>query len=211
MSNSMGKKSPKILRIAISGKSGCGNTTVTRLVSEKLAIKMVNYTFRSLAEDEGVSFEEIRRRAELNDEIDRLVDQRQIEMAMKGSCILGSRLAIWMLKEADLRVYLNVKLEERVRRIQKREGGEIDQRMQETVERDLLDHERYLRIYGINNDIFSFADIIINSSRLDAEQVANLIIGALPKEYLENLSNYEEKPKMSKKKVSTVASETIPT
>ncbi|MGL4525297.1 MAG: (d)CMP kinase [Spirochaetia bacterium] len=177
----------KILRIAISGKSGCGNTTASRLVSEKLGIRMVNYTFRSLAEDEGVSFEEIRRRAELNDEIDRLVDQRQIEMAMDSSCILGSRLAIWMLKEADLRVYLNVNLEERVRRIHKREGGELAQRMQETVERDQLDHERYLRIYGINNDIFSFADIIINSSRLEAEQVANLIIGAIPKNYLEKM------------------------
>ncbi len=191
MSNSCEKKYPKILRIAISGKSGCGNTTVSRLVSQKLGIKMVNYTFRNLAEDEGVSFEEIRRRAELNDEIDRLVDHRQMEMAMQGSCILGSRLAIWMLQEADLRVYLNVNLEERVHRIQKREGGDIEQRMQETVERDQLDHERYLRIYGINNDMFSFADIIINSSKLEAEQVANLIIGAIPNEYLETLAQYK--------------------
>lgn len=205
MSSNTGKKTPKILRIAVSGKSGCGNTTVTRLVSEKLGIKMVNYTFRNLAEDEGVSFEEIRRRAELNDDIDRLVDQRQIEMAMKGSCILGSRLAIWMLKEADLRVYLNVKLEERVRRIQEREGGDLDMRMQETVDRDQLDHERYLRIYGINNDMFSFADIVINSSRLHAEQVANLIIGALPKEYLDNLSLYEEKQKLPRKKTAPLA------
>ncbi len=195
MSNSPEKKKSKILRIAISGKSGCGNTTVSRLVSQKLGIKMVNYTFRNLAEDEGVSFEEIRRRAELNDEIDRLVDHRQMEMAMQGSCILGSRLAIWMLHEADLRVYLNVNLEERIRRIQKREGGNIEQRMQETVERDQLDHERYLRIYGINNDMFSFADIIINSSRLEAEQVANLIIGAIPKEHLEALAQYKPEKK----------------
>lgn len=195
MSNSPQKKNSKILRIAISGKSGCGNTTVSRLVSRKLGIKMVNYTFRNLAEDEGVSFEEIRRRAELNDEIDRLVDHRQMEMAMQGSCILGSRLAIWMLHEADLRVYLNVKLEERIRRIQKREGGDIEQRMQETVERDQLDHERYLRIYDINNDMFSFADIIINSSHMEAEQVANLIIGAIPNDRLEALPQYKPEKK----------------
>ena len=41
------------MRIAISGKSGCGNTTVTRLVSEALGFEMINFTFRSLAEEIG--------------------------------------------------------------------------------------------------------------------------------------------------------------
>jgi cytidylate kinase len=180
------------LRIAISGKSGCGNTTASRLVAEKLQINLVNYTFRNLAQDEGVSFEDIRRKAELNDDIDRLVDQRQVEKAMSSSCVLGSRLAIWMLKDADLRVYLNVGLEERVRRIHQREGGEYLDKMSETIERDQMDHERYQRIYGIDNDAFSFADIIINSGRLKAEQVANLIIGALPLHYFEDASQERE-------------------
>ena len=38
------------MRIAISSKSGCGNTTVTTLVSEKLNYQMINFTFRHLAE-----------------------------------------------------------------------------------------------------------------------------------------------------------------
>ena len=41
------------LRIAISGKSGCGNTTVSNLLSKTLNIAMINYTFRSLSEETG--------------------------------------------------------------------------------------------------------------------------------------------------------------
>ncbi|HEY9053576.1 MAG TPA: hypothetical protein VIO60_02025, partial [Rectinemataceae bacterium] len=31
--------------IAISGKSGCGNTTVSRLVAKRLERRFINYTF----------------------------------------------------------------------------------------------------------------------------------------------------------------------
>jgi cytidylate kinase len=30
------------LRIAVSGKSGCGNTTVSRLLSQRLGIRLIN-------------------------------------------------------------------------------------------------------------------------------------------------------------------------
>jgi len=36
------------MKIAVSGKSGCGNTTISRLVSEKLELSFINFTFRSL-------------------------------------------------------------------------------------------------------------------------------------------------------------------
>ena len=96
----------KKLRIAISGKSGCGNTTVSKLLSEKLNVKMINFTFRSLAEETGLSLSEIIEKAKTDDSFDIKVDTRQVEMAREDSCVLGSRLAIWMLKEADIKVYL---------------------------------------------------------------------------------------------------------
>ena len=37
------------IRIAISGKSGCGNTTVSSLLAERLGVKLFNFTFRQLA------------------------------------------------------------------------------------------------------------------------------------------------------------------
>jgi DNA ligase (NAD+) len=52
-------KAVKELRIAISGKSGCGNTTVSTLLSQKLNIKLINYTFRQLAEEKGLTLAQV--------------------------------------------------------------------------------------------------------------------------------------------------------
>ena len=91
------------MRIAISSKSGCGNTTVTTMLSKRLGYPMVNFTFRQMAEERGVDFWTFCRMAENDYDIDRELDRRQVEMAMKEEdCILASRLAVWMLKEADL-------------------------------------------------------------------------------------------------------------
>ena len=47
------------LRIAISGKSGCGNTTVSGLLSEKLGVKLINYTFRQLAAEKSMTLSQV--------------------------------------------------------------------------------------------------------------------------------------------------------
>ena len=103
-------KAGKELRIAISGKSGCGNTTVSTLLSQKLNIKLINYTFRQLAEEKGLTLAQVIENAKTDDSYDKYVDTHQVELAKKESCVLGSRLAIWMLKEANLKVYLKLLL-----------------------------------------------------------------------------------------------------
>ncbi|NIZ40766.1 AAA family ATPase [Spirochaetales bacterium BR193] len=171
------------MRIAMSGRSGCGNTTAGRLVADRLGINHVNYTFRNLAKDKGISFNELRHMAQESDEIDKELDRHQLELAITQSCVLSSRLAIWMLPVADLKIFLNIPLDERSRRIAQREGGDIESKIAETQQRDVLDHQRYYRIYGIDTNRFDSADIIINSGRLNASQVADIIISAIPRDY----------------------------
>ncbi|WP_010255525.1 (d)CMP kinase [Treponema primitia] len=163
-------------RIAISGKSGCGNTTVSKLVSELLGLRFINFTFRSLALERGMSLEEVLTQAAADDSWDREVDQRQLSIAREtGGCVLGSRLAIWMLGEADLKVYLTAAPETRAKRIVKREGGTIESVAAFTAERDRQDRERYLRIYNIDNDDYSFADLVVDTDTLDPKGIADLI------------------------------------
>jgi cytidylate kinase len=165
------------MRIAISGKSGCGNTTVSRLVAEALSLRFINFTFRSLAEERGLSLREVLSLAAKDDAWDREVDSRQVSLAREdGGCVLGSRLAIWMLAEADLKVYLTARAITRARRITLREGGTLEAVAAFTEERDRQDRERYLRIYHIDNDDYSFADLIINTDELNPSEIAALII-----------------------------------
>jgi len=167
----------KDLKIAISGRSGCGNTTVSKMVADALNLTFINYTFRSLANERGLDFQTILKLAETDDSWDKKVDTGQVQIAREsGGCVLGSRLAIWMLEEADLKIYLNAKPETRAERIQKREGGCIREVEDFTAERDKHDHDRYLRIYGIDTDDYSFANLIIDTDEINPQQITDIII-----------------------------------
>ncbi|MDR2618699.1 MAG: cytidylate kinase family protein [Treponema sp.] len=176
----MDNDSLKNIRIAVSGKSGCGNTTVSRLVADALELRFINFTFRSLSREKNMDLKEILELAAKDDFWDKEVDTRQVELAREdGGCVLGSRLAIWMLPEADLKVYLTARPETRAKRIQNREGGSIEKIAAFTADRDRQDRERYLRIYGIDNDDFAFADIIIDTNDLSPFQISSAIIERL--------------------------------
>lgn len=166
------------MKIAISGKSGCGNSTVSRVVARRLGYRLVNYTFHSVAQEIGVSFDEMCELAEHDDKWDRYVDRRQVEMAREGDAVLGSRLAIWVLHDADFRVYLDAPIQVRASRIQKREGGDLEEVRRKTLMRDHRDHDRYLRIYGIDNNDYEFVDLVIDTTDLTPEQVADRIVAA---------------------------------
>lgn len=169
------------LKIAISGKSGCGNTTVSRITAERLGFRMINYTFRMMAEEMGIPFKELHSLASTDPRYDKKLDKKQVELAEGGNCVLGSRLAIWMLKDADLKVYLDASLEVRASRIHDREGGDLQQVIKETRARDEADTKRYKELYNIDNNDFSFADLILDVGELDQYQAAEKIIEAAGK------------------------------
>jgi cytidylate kinase len=175
------KKPERQYKIAISGKSGCGNTTVSRLVAEQLGYRFINFTFRKLAEEHHITLQEVMRRAASDDFWDREVDTRQVALANESGtgCVLGSRLAIWMLENADLKVYLKADAKTRARRIMKREGGSFAEVETFTLDRDRQDTGRYSRLYNIDNNDYSCADLIIDAAKFSAEKIATLIIKAL--------------------------------
>ena len=167
----------KDLRIAVSGKSGCGNTTVSKMLADALDLTFINFTFRCLAKERSVDLNTIIELAEKDDSIDREVDPRQVQLALdSGGCVLASRLAIWMLKAADLKIYLNAAAQTRAGRIFNREGGSIEIVAAFTADRDKKDRDRYLRIYDINFDDYSFADLIIETDNLTPQEIVDIIL-----------------------------------
>ena len=169
----------KKLRIAISGKSGCGNTTVSTMLSETLGVRLINYTFRQLAEEKGLTLAQILEKAKTDDSYDKYVDTRQVELAMEDSCVLGSRLAIWMLKKADFRVYLYADETVRAKRILNREGGDLQEIIDFTKMRDSQDTARYGKLYSIDNNDYQFCDLIIDTDKYNPSQIVELIVEKL--------------------------------
>lgn len=172
------------LQIAISGLSGCGNTTVSKKLAYRLNMPLVNYTFKDIAQELNIPFKEVVEKAKTDFSYDHMVDSRQILLASSQSCILASRLAIWLLKNASLKIYLQASAEERARRIQKREGGDLNEVTAFTKMRDENDSQRYKKLYGIDNTDVSIADVIVDTTNLNPDQIVDSIIKELLKQEL---------------------------
>ena len=165
------------IKIAVSGKSGCGNTTICKMLAATLDLPIINFTFRSLAEEQGLDLQAVLKLAANDDFWDKEVDTRQIKLARESEgCVIGSRLAVWMLKDADLKIYLTATPEVRAKRIAKREGGSLEDIAHFTAERDRQDHARYLRIYNIDTDKYDFVDMIIDTNDTPPQEIADKIM-----------------------------------
>jgi CMP/dCMP kinase len=152
------------MRIALSGLSGAGSSSTARLVSARLGLPMSNFTLRNLADEWGISFREIQAKAALDTAIDFELDRRLIAfIEQHPHCLISTDLACWLdsplLQEKlgfkptftfDYRIWLDVPLDERARRIQKREGGELAEVKAYNHQRDMDNHTRYKKIYGVD-------------------------------------------------------------
>ena len=176
----------KRLRIVISGLSGCGNTTICKKLAEILGIKCINYTFRNLAKEKNIDIQELILLSEKSDIFDTLVDTRQKDLVSNAPfCVVGSRLAIWLIHDADVKIYLKVKKSVRYNRIQQRENKSIGQVIEETSTRDTYDIERYKRIYDIDiADYDSAADAIIYNNGKNYESTIETIMSILKQKSL---------------------------
>jgi len=90
-------------------------------VAAKLGYRFVNYTFHDMAKELDIPFEELLARARTDTHYDLELDKKQVAIAMEGRCVLGSRLAIWLLRENAATVYLDGSPEVRGTRIANRE------------------------------------------------------------------------------------------
>jgi cytidylate kinase len=167
------------LVITISGKSGCGNSTVSRIVSERLGLRLINFTLRDVARERGIPFEQFWEQAEYDQSVDHELDRQLIELTAKGRCVLGTRLAIWLIEGQDLSVYLHASQETRAARIASRESISFSNALTSTGDRDRRDRKRYLRLYNIDIDDESQADIVIDTEQVDQYAVVGKIIEEL--------------------------------
>ncbi|MBI5229141.1 cytidylate kinase family protein [Candidatus Micrarchaeota archaeon] len=188
------------MKTAISGLSGCGNTTVSKRVAEALGIRVANYTFRQLSNELGIGFEELHEKSKTDPKYDLMLDKKLIELSGENS-VLSSRLAIW-LSNADLKVWLHASLKERARRISSRDKAPLEETLEKTKKRDKENSERYKGLYGVNIKKFvEVADLVINTESYDEEGVAELIVEAA--------RNPPKKPNRKAKKFAKKIRQTI--
>lgn len=183
------------MRIAISGLSGCGNSSISSIVAGKMGLKRINYTFRDVAVEEGLSLEQLQQKALKTSDYDLKLDRKLVEYALKNDGVIASRLAVWLDDEKllkrvgikdkpvfDFKIWLDASLEVRASRIARREGKTIGKAVEESRLRDEENASRYEKLYGIKMSEYRKINGIIvvdteefSSAEKVAEKVCELI------------------------------------
>ncbi len=163
--------------IAISGLHGAGKTTAARALVRKFDLKYISAgtVFRQMAEERGMTLDEFSRYAERHPEIDRQVDRRTANAAKEGDVLIDARLAGWMAKGADVKILLTAPLELRVKRIARRERRRYEDVLAETERRERSEAKRFKRSYGIDVNDHSVFDLVLNTERWSAREMARIL------------------------------------
>jgi len=144
-----------------------------------------------MALERGVSLLELWAEAE-NDGgvIDAILDERQKQFGLtEDNFIIDGRLPFYFIPHA-LKIFLTIDPEEAGRRIlndTSRSGVESHGSLEEAAEnikiRRTSENERYMKYYGIHIYDMNLYDIVIDTTWLSREEVAEKVIGEIEKRW----------------------------
>ncbi len=168
--------------ITISGLAGSGTTTASKILSKKLNVPYLSAgdIFRQMAAERDMDVLEFSRFAEENENIDILLDKKQAEIAKQlakqhDNVIVEGRLSAHFV-EADLKVGFIAPIDDRTKRICKRENKPYEVVKEEIISRSNSEAKRYHEIHGIDINDMEIYDLIINTGNFNAERIADIIL-----------------------------------
>lgn len=175
--------------IIVSGMPAVGKTTVSKMVAEKLSLKVagggevlkemaVEEGYTPGGEDwwdtrEGMRFLKQRKHSA---SFDREVDERLLLKAKKGSIVITSYTLPW-LSTHGIHIWLSGSVESRARRMAKRDHVEVAKCRAVLAIRDSENYRLYKRMYQIDfgKDLKPF-DLVVETDFIDESRVASIIL-----------------------------------
>ena len=175
-----------LLRVTISGPPGSGTSTLVAKIAESRGWRSMNGgdVFREEARSRGLSVEELSSVAKQDSDVDVHLDNllKKRMSSPDSPEIVESRLSGWWAHKNELeclRVWVSVSDQERARRIQKREGGELSDCLERSQQRQEDDMARYSSLYGIDLDDMSPYHLVIDADSKDEFEVFNEVNASL--------------------------------
>jgi len=171
-----------LVYITISGAPGSGTSTLVAKLCASTGWSSLNggEVFRTEAARRGLSVDEFSELCKNDLDVDRYLD-KLLKNAMStenGPEIMESRLSGWWAYELKLdchRVWIHTSDEERARRIQNREGGKFETRLEQSTKRQSADKARYATLYGIDLDDMTPYSFVVDANNLSAEEVFEIV------------------------------------
>ena len=176
--------------IVISGMPGCGSSTTSALLSEKLGLKLFsagNYTKKLAKEEEKINGKETARIVEFwktirgqSKEHHMAVEELQQKLADEGDVVIEGKLSIHFIKNADFKIWLKAPTETRAERYAKRDGHDGHRALEQLEAKEKSERDNWKRIYGFDYfDQETEADIVIDTSDKTPEEIVASIIKSI--------------------------------
>jgi CMP/dCMP kinase len=171
------------LLISVSGPPGSGTTTAALGVAARLGLELVlgGQVFRAMAAERGMSLADFGRYVAEHSEVDVELDARLAARARSGDAVIESRLAGWIVRNEGLpalSTWIDCDPRIRAERVAGRDGTSVEQALADNEERQLVEHGRYLALYGIDLADLSIYDLRLDSGELGRDELADRIVAA---------------------------------
>lgn len=174
--------------ITISGTPGSGKSSVGKVLAERLGYK--HYSMgdlqRKLANKKGMTIKELGEWQKDHPESDKEIDDYQITLGKeKDNFILDSRLGAKFIPHG-INIFLDANINERVKRRlnHKRNEEKFDdpeETKKDMFEREKTNRERFLKFYDFDFLDTSNYNIIVDTTDLTIEEVADKILKEIKK------------------------------
>ena len=171
--------------ISLAGELASGKGTVSNILIQKLnyGIYRNGEYFRKLAKEKNMSVTEFNEYVENHPEIDMQIEKSAAEYAKDhDKFIIDARLG-WYAVPESFKVYMRVNIDVGARRAfndEKRKDTEnfktIEEQKEDMIKRYNMENERYWNLYHVRKEDLSNYDLVIDTSDLTPEEVADEII-----------------------------------
>ena len=173
----------KIISLAGDLASGKGETSKILIEKLRYGIYRNGQYFRELAKKMNMSVTEFNIYVEKHPEIDRDIEKSAAEYAKNNdNFVIDARLG-WYAVPESFKVYLKVDIDVAAKRAfydEDRKDTEkfdtIEEQKEDMLKRYKLENERYFELYNVRKDDMSNYDLVVDTTNILPEQVADKII-----------------------------------
>jgi cytidylate kinase len=178
--------------VSIGGVPGAGKTTLSQFLKKELGWNWyyMGSIFRNIANEKGITMNELHELAKTNPKIDHEIDEYQRKLGEEqDNFIMEGRTSFYFIPHS-FKVYLDVDLHVAAERIfydaqsnEKRNEkyATIEESFQELQQRMKLESEQYKRQYGFDNHDKSNYDLVINTTNTPVSVVEQIVLKEIRK------------------------------
>ena len=145
---------------------------------------------REIAENKKITLEELSKKAEKEFSIDKLLDERQIEIGKnEDNFIIDGRLSAHFIPNS-IKIFLTAELKERAKRVFEanrtlEKSSSIEKAMEQLAKRQESEIKRYLKWYNYNPYELNTYDIVFDSTNEPIDEVVDSLFSKINELYNE--------------------------